>query len=65
MERNGFGASSTGTLAPTLGGRKAFVPAPLPPQRALGRIHLMPPLAGNAQDEVGRFLHAKGDAHGA
>jgi len=33
MDRNGFGAGSTGKLMPTIGGRKAFVPAPLPPPR--------------------------------
>src|SRR4051812_40765909 len=32
MEKNGFGAAATGTLVPTIGGRKAFVPAPLPPE---------------------------------
>lgn len=31
MDRNGFVAGNTGTLIPTIGGRKAFVPAPLPP----------------------------------
>lgn len=31
MDRNGFTATATGTLVPTIGGRKAFVPAPLPP----------------------------------
>ncbi len=31
MDRNGFGANATGTLMPTIGGRKAFVPDPLPP----------------------------------
>ncbi len=33
MDRNGFAAAATGTLVPTIGGRKAFVPAPLPPPR--------------------------------
>lgn len=31
MDRNGFAAAAAGTLVPTIGGRKAFVPAPLPP----------------------------------
>ena len=31
MDRNGFGEKATGTLMPTIGGRKAFVPDPLPP----------------------------------
>lgn len=31
MDRNGFGAHSAGRLIPTHGGRKAFVPSPLPP----------------------------------
>lgn len=31
MDRNGFGGDMTGSLVPTFGGRKAFVPAPLPP----------------------------------
>jgi Fic family protein len=31
MDRNGFGAATSGRLVPTFGGRKAFVPHPLPP----------------------------------
>lgn len=31
MDRNGFGADAPGSLVPTIGGRKAFVPNPLPP----------------------------------
>jgi Fic family protein len=31
MEQNGFGKAITGRLVPTIGGRKAFVPNPLPP----------------------------------
>lgn len=31
MEQNGFGKAATGTLVPTIGGRKAFVPDTLPP----------------------------------
>lgn len=33
MDKNGFGDRTTGILFPTIGGRKAFVPARLPPQR--------------------------------
>ena len=32
MDRNGFGSGMSGRLVPTIGGRKAFVPAPLPPR---------------------------------
>jgi len=31
MDRQGFGTAATGRLIPTIGGRKAFDPAPLPP----------------------------------
>lgn len=31
MDRNGFADAATGALVPTIGGRRAFVPAPLPP----------------------------------
>lgn len=31
MDRNGFTERATGSLIPTIGGRKAFVPMPLPP----------------------------------
>lgn len=31
MDRAGFGARASGTLVPTIGGRRAFVPSPLPP----------------------------------
>ncbi|PVE59070.1 cell filamentation protein Fic [Arthrobacter sp. TPD3018] len=31
MDRNGFTDRATGSLIPTIGGRKAFVPSPLPP----------------------------------
>lgn len=33
MDRNGFGEAASGKLVPTIGGRKAFVPNPLPPKR--------------------------------
>ncbi|MDJ0641299.1 MAG: Fic family protein [Erythrobacter sp.] len=32
MDKNGFGEHSTGSLIPTLGGRKAFLPDSLPPK---------------------------------
>ncbi len=32
MDRNGFGAAASGRLVSTFGGRKAFVPHPLPPR---------------------------------
>lgn len=32
MDRNGFGDAASGRLVPTFGGRKAFVPQPLPPR---------------------------------
>jgi Fic family protein len=35
MDRNGFAANATGTLIPTIGGRKAFVPDALPPKTLL------------------------------
>ena len=31
MDRNGFGKDATGILISTIGGRKAFLPDPLPP----------------------------------
>jgi Fic family protein len=31
MDKHGFGADATGVLIPTIGGRRAFVPHPLPP----------------------------------
>lgn len=38
MERNGFGKAATGTLVPTIGGRKAFVPQKLPPALDLNPV---------------------------
>jgi Fic family protein len=38
MDRHGFAAAATGTLIPTIGGRKAFVPAPLPPSLDVRRF---------------------------
>jgi Fic family protein len=33
MDKNGFGESASGTLLPTIGGRKAFLPNTLPPKQ--------------------------------
>lgn len=38
MHKQGFGDRASGTLVPTIGGRRAFVPAPLPPSVSLDRI---------------------------
>lgn len=38
MDKNGFADAATGTLIPTIGGRKAFLPAPLPPHIAVDRF---------------------------
>lgn len=48
MDRNGFAAKATGTLIPTIGGRNAFVPAPLPPQ-ILAIDRLLPELTRATQ----------------
>lgn len=43
MDQKGFNTKSTGTLAPTIGGRNAFIPNPLPPTN-LNFDSLMPNL---------------------
>ena len=48
MNRSGFGAAAPGSLVPTIGGRKAFVPDPLPP-RALDISKLLPELTRATQ----------------
>lgn len=48
MDRNGFGENATGTLMPTIGGRKAFVPDPLPPA-AIDVARLLPELTRATQ----------------
>ena len=48
MDRNGFAAAATGTLVPTIGGRKAFVPASLPPT-TLSLERLLPELTRATQ----------------
>lgn len=60
MDRNGFTDACTGQLIPTIGGRKAFVPDPLPP-RGLDLNSLLPVLsrASNAVGElrgIGRLI---------
>ena len=49
MDRNGFAADATGVLVPTIGGRRAFVPDPLPPQRALAVERFLPELTRATQ----------------
>jgi Fic family protein len=48
MDKNGFDAAKTGRLTPTIGGRKAFVPNPLPPAR-LSAEAFLPELARATQ----------------
>lgn len=48
MDRNGFSGNATGTLMPTIGGRKAFVPDALPP-RALALDRFLPELTRATQ----------------
>lgn len=49
MDRNGFSRNAAGTLIPTIGGRKAFLPAPLPPDRELALHRFLPELTRAAQ----------------
>lgn len=53
MDKNGFSADCTGTLIPTIGGRKAFVPNPLPP----AELDLNPllPILSRATQAVGEL----------
>ncbi len=53
MDRNGFRSSATGTLVQTIGGRKAFVPAPLPPAQL--NIDAFLPLLTRATQAVGEL----------
>lgn len=48
MDRNGFGDAASGKLVPTFGGRKAFVPHPLPP-RSLDVSRFLPELTRATQ----------------
>jgi Fic family protein len=48
MDRNGFAGNATGTLMPTIGGRKAFVPNALPP-RVLSLERFLPELTRATQ----------------
>ncbi|MGE0774612.1 MAG: Fic family protein [Sphingomonadaceae bacterium] len=53
MERNGFTSACAGRLVPTIGGRKAFVPHPLPPSH----LDLNPvlPILSRATQAVGEL----------
>ena len=53
MHKNGFSEASSGQLVPTIGGRKAFVPDPLPPQT----LDLNPvlPILSRATQAVGEL----------
>lgn len=53
MDRNGFTSTCSGQLVPTMGGRKAFVPNPLPPSG----LDLNPvlPILGRATQAVGEL----------
>ncbi len=60
MDRNGFHAKATGTLVPTIGGRKAFVPARLPPvsidiERILPALSRATQAVGELKG-IGRFV---------
>lgn len=52
MDKNGFSATCTGKLIPTIGGRKAFVPNPLPPTLDLQPIL---PILSRATQAVGEL----------
>ena len=53
MDKNGFSKACSGKLVPTIGGRKAFVPDPLPPQG----LYLNPilPVLSRATQAVGEL----------
>jgi Fic family protein len=53
MDKSGFSKASSGQLVPTIGGRKAFVPDPLPPQA----LDLNPvlPILSRATQAVGEL----------
>ncbi|HEX8483915.1 Fic/DOC family N-terminal domain-containing protein [Sphingomonas sp.] len=53
MDKNGFGSRATGQLVHTIGGRKAFVPAPLPPGK-LDPAKVLPALT-HATQAVGEL----------
>lgn len=53
MERQGFGAKTSGHLVPTIGGRKAFVPDPLP--RAGLDLNPLAGLIGEASQAIGEL----------
>ncbi len=53
MDEDGFAAAGTGRLVPTIGGRKAFVPAPLPPREL--RVQAFLPELARATQLVGEL----------
>lgn len=53
MDRNGFTAACTGTLVPTIGGRKAFIPDPLPPANL--DLNALLPVLSRATQAVGEL----------
>lgn len=48
MDKNGFSAAASGRLVPTIGGRRAFVPNPLPPA-TIDVTHFLPELTRATQ----------------
>lgn len=53
MDKNGFSSACTGRLIPTIGGRKAFVPNPLPP--AALDLNPILPILSRATQAVGEL----------
>jgi Fic family protein len=53
MDKNGFSAACTGQLVPTIGGRKAFVPNPLPPEPL--DLNPLLPILSRATQAVGEL----------
>lgn len=53
MDRNGFASTCTGKLVPTIGGRKAFVPDPLPPKQL--DLNAILPVLSRATQAVGEL----------
>ena len=53
MDRNGFTSACTGQLIPTIGGRKAFIPNPLPPLNL--DLNAVLPILGRATQAVGEL----------
>lgn len=53
MEKNGFTSACTGRLIPTIGGRKAFLPNPLPPAKL--DLNSILPVLSRATQAVGEL----------